>query len=287
MVSGNTDKTIIRVIYKPRMIAYWARVYNIPTASQSLCNWDLYFRSIRTQNPCDRYTIMKYNTQLLPVGKSLKRRRHSDHDLCPCCGEQEDQDHLLQCQHPEMEKVFREHLETIHTFLLCDASTEIRTGVIKLLLLFRTGEDFDDSHEYSEIVYRQHELGMRAFVAGLWLRDWSRIQSDHFLELCSRRSSDLWMIRLLHLVQALPNYMWKMRTQILHKSKEDNVVLLTQHKELDDIIDTIYERIPHQRLMSHCDSAFFKKYTKDKVKKFRIQRKTNWVTSANQVLTKY
>ena len=286
-VSGNTEKTIINAIYRPRMILYWSSVFVIPNSMQTLCNWDLYFRSIRTQNPRDRYTIMKYNTRILPVGKNLKRRKHANHDACPCCGEYEDHDHLIQCTHPEMEQAYNAHLEIIHTFLLQDASVEIRTGIMQILRLFRKGVNLNDSHDYSAIVSWQYETGMRAFMAGLWLREWSSIQSEHFSELCPRRSSDLWLIRLMHLVQSIPRYMWKTRNQILHRSSEDNIVLQTQHKELDEIIDNIYERKPHQRLMSHCDVSFFRKYDKDKVKKFKVKRKTNWVTSANLILTKY
>jgi hypothetical protein len=67
----------------------------------------------------------------------------------------------------------------------------------------------------------------------------------------------------------------------------DNMITRDQHRELDLIIKGIFARKPHSRSMAHCNSAYFQKHDIQRVKKMTIRRKTNWITGANLILTKY
>mmetsp|Transcript_14149 Transcript_14149/g.26560 ORF Transcript_14149/g.26560 Transcript_14149/m.26560 type:complete len:310 (+) Transcript_14149:5669-6598(+) len=288
MIGGNMESILLTTIYKDKMVEYWSQTFSISRQRQPSCDWEMYFRSVRTQLPRERPTILKYNAHILPVRKNLKRRHHSEDDICPCCGSTEDHDHIIQCIHPTMEQAFQAQLEGVHTFMLQDCPDNFRAAILQLLITFRSGthiEQFDT--DLSSLAKEQLDYGMRPFFAGLWLKQWRLIHAEFLQQISPRKSSELWMVRLLHKIQKIPINMWKTRNHLLYHSNNDNEKLKTHHKELDDIIERIYERKPHSRAMAHCDVAFFRKYNKDMVKKFKVQRKNNWVTSANLILTKY
>ena len=285
VICGNIEKTLLIDIYRRPMIQFWSRKLNIPDNMIDQCDWDSYFRSVRTQSSRDRPNILKYNSRLLPVGKNLKRRRHSDYDMCPCCGEMEDHDHVYQCSHPEMEKVFREQLNIVTNFLLQDTVDEIRSGVLTLLTAFRHNCPPENATQVSSSCIDQYNLGKRAFLAGLWLTSWKVYQTQFFAEHNPRKSAELWMVRLLHLVQCIPVKLWKQRNVLATRSEA--FVSKAHHKDLDTLVDQIFSNKPHSRCMAHCDVAFFRKYDKEHVKKFKIHRKNTWITSANLILTKY
>ena len=274
MICGDVEQTLLMTIYRTRMIEYWSHVFSIPEAKRNMCDWDMFFRSIRTQLPCDRLTILKYNTCLLSVGRNLKRRLHSEDDTCPCCGNVEDHDHIVQCKHPAMEKAFQgQQLARIYRILLQDCSDSICSGIIQLLLSFRSGGPPESSGFEDMLVFQEQlDLGMRPFLAGLWLKTWRSMQTEYFTHTGSRKSPELWVLRVIHLVQGLPISMWKVRNHLLHNSNDNNERRRIQHRDMNDIIDKIYERKAHARMMSHCDESFFRTHEKDVVKQFKLHR---------------
>jgi hypothetical protein len=75
----------------------------------------------------------KYYSRILPVGVNLKRRRHSDGDLCPCCGECEEHDHIMQFTHPEMESAFQGGVELVQQFLHNNMDDQFGQDILILL----------------------------------------------------------------------------------------------------------------------------------------------------------
>jgi hypothetical protein len=102
----------------------------------------------------------------------------------------------------------------------------------------------------------------------------------------SQQRGMVWLTRVIHKIQRIPMMMWRVRNQVLHATL-DNYHNQEQHKELDMIVDTIFARKPHARLMAHCDQAFFQKHRCDKIKKMTARQKINWITGANLILKKY
>ena len=57
-------------------------------------------------------------------------------------------------------------------------------------------------------------------------------------------------------------------------------------ERLDDEIDSIFNRIPHPRLLSKDGRRFFNT-TKEHVKRYKRRGKAKWVKGANQLLDRY
>lgn len=215
----------------------------------------------------------------------MLRRKHATTGTCPGCGSFEDHMHLLRCDHKDMDETYTQEVQHIDDWLKTSTSASIRYSIISLLLFFRNTHQ--DPQQTSLTVQRkQQAFGWQAFFAGAWHNEWVTLQQEHYDTTKSQRSVTHWAVQLLHKVQMLPIHMWHTRNNILH-STETNAMRFIQHTKINRVIDEIYERKPHPRLMSHCDNTYFSKHTKDQIKKFKIRRKTNWIRGANLILTKY
>lgn len=168
-VAGNTESQLMEQIYRPLMKERWGTLFGISPREWSNIEWELFFRSVSTQQKQIQPFMTKYNARLLPVGQNLKRRRHSESDRCPCCGEQETHEHLLQCTHREMEDTFRETVNDILTYLQGGSHNIVRKLILGLLEYFRSKNDADNDSQLGELYESQKALGHRAFFAGLWI----------------------------------------------------------------------------------------------------------------------
>ena len=79
--------------------------------------------------------------------------------------------------------------------------------------------------------------------------------------------------------------MWLARNEALHQT-EDSVCNAKRHDELNEEIDTIYDRKPNDRLLPHADVAFFRN-KQELTKKYKLKKKENWVKDATMVIETY
>jgi hypothetical protein len=186
-----------------------------------------------------------------------------------------------------MTSTYDQEVDNIDSWLLVTTSDMIRQSVLMLLRIFREERQFTkESCEHLPLVLAQHPLGCQAFYAGVWHTSWLTLQETFHQSARLQRSASHWLIQLLQKIQRIPLFMWHIQNDILH-STHDNHQTQARNAELDMIVDFIFSKKPHARLMSYCDNIFFKKHSTDKVKKMKIRRKTTWITGANLILTKY
>jgi hypothetical protein len=285
-ISGELPTRLRYNICRPIMESRWSAIVGIPEDCYNRCLWDIFFRSLQSQPTRLYHSIIKYNARLLPVGKNMLRRKHSQHGTCPGCGAFEDHDHLLICHHPEMQSAYDTDYEDLRKWLDDTTSNTLKTSVLSLLQLFRAGEPHQDQQSLSSLVTAQYNMGSRAFFAGIWHDSWLHHQDIFYRQNRIQRSSTIWLIHLLHRIQIIPIHMWQARNLILH-SRASNVTTQAQHDELNSIIDSIFVKKPHPRLMSHCDNMYFTKHAQDTVKNMKLHRKNNWIAGANLILMKY
>jgi hypothetical protein len=147
------------------MVQQWSTMFGISLLGQATIDWELFFHSISTQAKHVQPFMTKYNSRVLPVGINLKRRRHSDSAVCPCCGEHETHEHLIQCSHSKMEQAFNDSVADIPTILTQGTSEDVGNSIIRLLEYFRTGEESDAVHPTDQLYSRAKKHG--AFVPSL------------------------------------------------------------------------------------------------------------------------
>jgi hypothetical protein len=281
IIRGNVQTILEYHIFCPLMEERWMRTLDVPYPLNHQCHWGIFFKALSTHPSGGYFTLIKYHTHLLPVGKNLLRWKHSQNGTCPGCGEFEDHDHLMQCRNHDMHDTFEHQCHEIETWLTQTTSESIRQSVMNLLHHFRSSDDTPQmSHLPLEAL--QQRLGRRAFFAGLWHTSWINLQDIFHQDNRIQRSARQWILHLLRQIQMLPIHMWRTRNAILH-SNNNNTVNQAHNAELDQIVDAIF----NPRMMAHCNNIYFSKHDKDKVKKMKIRRKTNRITGAQLILTKY
>jgi hypothetical protein len=288
LIGGNVHHQIKQAIYRPLMEKRWTTLFGLEEHHLSKCDWDLFFHSIRTQQSNIRYFFVKFNAKLLPVGINLKRRRHSESEACPCCGEDESHLHLLHCKHNDMVRAANQCLDDIEDFLAHDTDPSIQRNIPALIRHYIHGHSHQPTLDIQtdHIFCNQLVLGEQAFFAGLWDKHWLEVQQAFHTQGNRRTSAITWTTKLIHKLQQIPFLLWHIRNDILHK-QEDNFATQEQHNALNNIIDDLFKRKPHQRHMAHSDALYFTKYGSQQLKNMKIQRKTNWIAGANLIITKY
>ena len=93
------------------------------------------------------------------------------------------------------------------------------------------------------------------------------------------------MAKTIALTQNVFFEMWQVRcTGIYGDEESDSNKAL--HIKLNSEIDEAVDAKPHNRLLPHEDANFFKTKKED-VKKYKLQRKKNWVRDAQKIIQTY
>jgi hypothetical protein len=286
-IVGDLPRRMMTCIYKPIMTDRWGKIFHIPDDTKGFYDWDTFYRHLALIPSKDQRWITKYNSRLLPVGINLKRRRHSQTAACPCCGEEEDHDHLIQCTHPDMTHTFHELYEEICSLLHQQADPTVAHTVLFLLQYYRCPSNYSPEQTGEQLpTLTRHLIPNGAFFAGLWPRQWLVLQMTYHATHKIKRKAQRWIINLIRQIQNIPKAMWGVRNRILHNT-EDSLTSLQKHADLNNIIDAIFKQKPHQRMMAHCDVLYFNKHNKDQLRNFKLQKKLNWIAGANLIMTRY
>jgi hypothetical protein len=181
------------------------------------------------------------------------------------------------------EELYAEIVEFTHQY----AAPIVAHSVCTLLRYFRDPSELNlRNHRSRPHIQTQLQLGQGAFFAGLWTHQWLRSQELFHQDKKLKRQAQKWLVTLIHKIQQIPKTMWMIRNCILHRPS-DSITTQQQHAKLNSIIQDIYKRKPHPRMMAPCDQRYFTKYDQENLKQMQIQRKTNWITGANLILMKY
>ena len=129
--------------------------------------------------------------------------------------------------------------------------------------------------------FHQKSMGARALLNGLWCKDWISLQEQYYRKINSRRSPRVWLVRIALFLQHAAHSMWKTRNEVIHKMEESNFNT-DRHKELDDMITSIFNEIPNLRLLPPSEAAFFKRGA-GRIKQYKIRRKELWVEDATRI----
>lgn len=142
------------------MTQRWARTFNIPHDMMTLCDWSSFYCNFELHSPHEQQWFTKYNARLLPIGKNLKRRRHSQTQACHCCQEDEDHDHIIRCTHSNIGLLFGQHFEDIHDHLEPQAHPVDADGISSLLRFYLCPSILDTSGlEKCSAIQNQLKLG--------------------------------------------------------------------------------------------------------------------------------
>jgi hypothetical protein len=239
VIRGDLSSRIRYGVFRPMMEDRWLHMTGVPPLHKTRCDMNSFFHSLAEQPSRIYFTLIKFNAHLLPVGKNLLRRKHSNQGTCPGCGSFEDHEHLLTCTHQEMTTQYKTLSEDINDWLANTTSHYIRNAIMGLLAIFRHDQHTDLNENNNALYTMQLQLGRNAFFAGIWHTDWLLLQEQYHTDHKIKRSSAIWLVQLIKKIQVIPIQLWSTRNSILHDNSA-NHNLQAQHEDLNSVVDSIF-----------------------------------------------
>ena len=173
------------------------------------------------------------------TGKNMVRRGQRQSAECPRCQHaEEDNEHVLRCQHPDVQKMWQEELDALSVWL-CEQGTcfPVREALILGLGAWYRGEmptlpeDFTAT-EVAAAFHTQTEIGWRSLLEGCPSKLWAEIQQTFFDSHKLRRTGRTWVNKLLKRLVDFSFSLWDHRNKV-DKAAETSV----QERELNQQID--------------------------------------------------
>ena len=181
-----------------------------------------------------------------------------------------------------MSKAFDDALDALRDSLYVSTSADIRNSIINVLTHFHQNESFEQTTpEMREIVDKQIQLGSRASLNGVWHTGWIDAQCQYLKRNSSRASPIVWLTSVSLQIQRMIHQLWLTRNAAIH-NREDSILQREKHDTLDTAITDIFHSLPNLRLLPACDASFFKRGI-DRVKKYRLRKKEQWVEDALRI----
>jgi len=289
MISGDIDRLLRNNLHEEKMHNRWCTQFGIEGDDVAKYDWDTFKRVCRASPEGKKIWFAKHNARIGPVKYNLVRRKHDDDPTCPRCGDLETTEHTFMCKDEKMEEAFNTHLEPLESHLRGTTTKAIAESILETCRSIRYARDHTlDAYwdgELADIVQQQTRTGQRAFIGGLWPKKWLLVQQQYYTKYRSKKSPSVWMAKTIALTQNVFFEMWQVRcTGIYGDEESDSNKAL--HIKLNSEIDEAVDAKPHNRLLPHEDANFFKTKKED-VKKYKLQRKKNWVRDAQKIIQTY
>ena len=165
------------------------------------------------------------------TGKVMHRRGLWSQPTCPRCQEDEDHNHLIQCQSDHGKQAFLEAWGNLDDWLEKTSSEEISQAIYVLITDFRSNltELTLPYPAWTDALIRtfqlQQEAGPRSFHEGMLVNAWSNIQAQHYAAKRNNRNCpDNWVQRLIQQIHLFTHTLWKKRCHYVHDTKFQNKI---------------------------------------------------------------
>ena len=152
----------------------------------------------------------------------MLRRKEWSHDQCPCCGhESEDTVHVLKCQDPRAQEVWKKAIDDFNTWMRNQSThPAIRAAITSHLLAWQGDQPNPQSRSRDthlvQVIAKQSEVGWQAFVEGCPVQGWQDIQQQYFIFIKSRKTGRRWLSSVIRKLWQVAWDMWEHRNSILH-----------------------------------------------------------------------
>ena len=148
---------------------------------------------------------------------------------CPCCNLDEDTEHIYQSDSDIQTKVFLNEIDSLNNYLLNVTAWEIRSAIAELTTAFREQRAPNIHHNWSDkvesMVMEQYALGQRAFLSGMWIKDWSEEQEKHHKMLKTKKHDSTVIVSIIQRVQKIIGELWFSRNDALHQNNKSRAIV--------------------------------------------------------------
>ena len=232
------DAYISRLIHEIPNRSYWTKKHCIEHRRH---NWDSIHIAFNQLPITRQLWLNKWLTRRLPFGANLKKWKIHNHDLCPRCGQPEDNTfHTLRCMHPESTAIWQKSMNTLtHSLTTNFTHPDLIKGIVESLSTWRSGGTrypliTSSWPGLTSAITKQQQYGIRHLFNGFVISDWIEVQQRYYQWLKRRNTGLRWAIRLITLCWEIAWDMWRHRMKIAHTT--DSQVVIVNAAILDQAI---------------------------------------------------
>jgi hypothetical protein len=225
----------------------------------STVDWKAYTQAIGRFN-MRRIQITKLCNDLLPTARWANRYDSLTTDHCLHCGEQEDCDHLLQCNFaPRI--LWRNdllvHLRTAHASTECDPCLlDILIDGLDSWFQHKTLVKTQYPRSYHRLIWEQEQIGWRHLFNGHLTQQW-RVKQDRYVRQMGihtrHNTGSGWTLRMMTILWRDFFVLWRTRNEAIH-GHDLKSQLVAQKRKLRIEIEFLHDK--RDQVLA-CDTDLF------------------------------
>jgi len=251
-ISSNLEEALYTHYYHRQAKKVMKEKYGWDSDQFARVGWEAIRQSNQTMSSTTKQWIAKYVTKFLPIGRNMLRRNHWREDYCPRCRIcVETHDHLITCTHSQCTHVFRKSLEKLELWLRDNQTPpNLISDILHILTDWKLGINTRISSQFTNPIQNQIQFGIRHFIKGRLLVDFTEFMSNHFLTIGSKRTGRKWtaiFIQKLWTVMHRPQ--WDNRNSFVHKINEE-AIRSRERENMQSELTTLYLSNMQENLLS-------------------------------------
>ena len=218
----------------------------------------------------------------------MRRRRCREDDICPHCGDQEDNLHLFECTSPAVTLLLEDQASSLQSFLNTSSCPPLISLLSKTFYWPRTGcPPVTPALPLQWAAGSQRLLGPHAGTWGFFShrlisylqRFWDRTGR-------SRQSATVWFSKLAHLQWNTLEALWKLRNQTLH-SPHNSVTAAESDRVIQDIINLLEDTrfIPRTLIPTHERHLF--RHPQATILEWSLLQRRRWLRQASSAYSSW
>jgi hypothetical protein len=215
-------KNVIRNAYSLPLLKEYISKKNAWTVNEwNNVNWDAHSSALNKFYTKKRRLLQSIHNQL-PTGTVMKRRLPTYDCICQACKtEEESNDHLFSCIHPEYKK-WRDSL-AIGLVNLCKSLNtdpvliEIMLGGLEAEFTANTMSNTYQSQKYIELVQDQSDIGWHNVMKGRFSYKWDECQQSYLVSIKDKnKKTGKWSATVISFLFSKWFELWKIRNSHHH-----------------------------------------------------------------------
>ena len=258
--------SLYSILSKPSLLSYWTHSHQddqlprrLHPDTISLIDWPLVQKHMVQLSIADRRFTTKHASSQCGVGTTLVLWKKQDDDHCPCCGNSETSEHVIQCPDPRSTQCFNKSIQSLrHVLNELQTDPAIRDALIHNIEAWRDGSPppYNPSRSIQEVVEAQTSIGWQHLFTGLPAMGWVSLQDQFYRRISDGkrcRSGTTWMLALLKQLTRVHRALWKHRNEIKHKSDRPRHAAMRKEAEAEVTLE-------HNRGFSELPSSYRAKF---------------------------
>jgi hypothetical protein len=223
-ISSRLDEHIREHILGGAQCDCWERKGRLTNDSIQWVNWQACEQAMKSLSIGRRHWIAKHVSGHAGVGTKMVQWQLRDSTACPCCGQEEDSQHVWICHAPDARWIRLQHISKLDTWLeQQDTQPDLRRELINGMKAWSVGTPrrtfYRTPPHIRQALVHQDAIGWNNLLEGCFATGWTEAQALYYCTIGSRRSGLRWTVAIIKKLWDVAWDLWEQRNGFLHDRK--------------------------------------------------------------------